>query len=1092
MPDRFAAASHTPAPFFMLRTPLMPLEWLAGFEGDALATHVPRGAAPGTGVAAPVTTLREQFISTPLLHHALLVAAPEFLSLLTSDHAPEPTSAKRERVDAAASRYGARVAFRTTPFGLFAGYSLGTVGPETHLHVGPRESIRHHCRLDAEIVERISSMLMLDDRLLLAAPLMRNSTLHRRGTRWRFLERHTEGGADYRFFLSSIARTPIVDALLDRAATLRPATELAAYLAAQGLPLWAANQYVIAFVRAQVFVSGLVPTPLGPDSLRALRDTVHRYAPDHPWASRLELLVAEIEAINRSRPEHLDAAYARVTSMLDEAHVEHVPGRTLHVDCYRQQDAPVLSRRLAEELRDAATALAAFATPTSRQTFGASFRDAFYWRFGDRDVPLLQLFDPETGVGADLLDCLDDGALPAGSAIAALEEDAHSRYARPQSFLLREASRVAAEGGAEIVLSSDVVAELSDRRHLQLPPSFTVMASVSRVTREQSADREVAHLRCVVGGSPAALYGRFLEGDPTLRAHVGMLLDRERPSYDDPIFADVSFTQGPRTSNVNRRPLVGDFELPVIGPSQGDDSRVIQLVDLYVRYDNGRLTLWSERLGRPVIPRLASMRRVETGRDLALYMFLLSLQAQDAIEFAGPKALWGEAWTSMSWLPRVRFRNVVLARQTWLLRASDVPGLLRDGAERRLAELLVRRRIPSAVLLTNGDQEIPLHLDSAASVQTVLSTLRSASLARLQEPLTNGYQTAAFGDDGTYANEIVQSFILDRAPAHASESVPSSGARLKRSPRTKHAPGGEWLYLKLYSPAAAQDRLLVEHLGVAGRDLTDRGLIRGWFYVRYDDHAEHLRVRLHLCDAGRWATVASELVQRLSAEIASDVCHPEIGTYEPEARRYGGLEALALSEDVFHADSLLAVETLRRSVTDRSGEQRLLLNVAGIDALLDALDLPMDARVQFLQRRLDRSSPRRSRRRARDAHAIATGLYREIRGAVNSVLAGDCADADFRNALSQAHDRVAALGPSIRSAIARDQYTDFDRWLSSVLHMHCNRVFATRSAEHEYLSYATLCRHYRTRAATAHGPPPAIAATTVVVGRELLERSHSG
>ena len=58
-------------------------------------------------------------------------------------------------------------------------------------------------------------------------------------------------------------------------------------------------------------------------------------------------------------------------------------------------------------------------------------------------------------------------------------------------------------------------------------------------------------------------------------------------------------------------------------------------------------------------------------------------------------------------------------------------------------------------------------------------------------------------------------------------------------------PGSVWLYAKLYTGRATTDALLREGLGPLVRSLRERGVIEGWFFIRYGDPDWHVRLCFH-------------------------------------------------------------------------------------------------------------------------------------------------------------------------------------------------------------------------------------------------------
>lgn len=71
----------------------------------------------------------------PGIREALWIGSPEFIGQAGEGGAEEKSGKREERRARTAYRYLSRMAFRPTPFGLFAGYSLGETGKETRLQI---------------------------------------------------------------------------------------------------------------------------------------------------------------------------------------------------------------------------------------------------------------------------------------------------------------------------------------------------------------------------------------------------------------------------------------------------------------------------------------------------------------------------------------------------------------------------------------------------------------------------------------------------------------------------------------------------------------------------------------------------------------------------------------------------------------------------------------------------------------------------------------------------------------------------------------------------------------------------------------------
>src|SRR5262249_34672825 len=127
-------------------------------------------------------------------------------------------------------------------------------------------------------------------------------------------------------------------------------------------------------------------------------------------------------------------------------------------------------------------------------------------------------------------------------------------------------------------------------------------------------------------------------------------------------------------------------------------------------------------------------------------------------------------------------------------------------------------------------------------------------------------------------------------------------------------PGSEWLYLKVYTGSTTADAVLRSYLAPVIAQAMQRGIARRWFFLRYGDPDWHVRVRFH----GEPAALTGELLPMLHAALAratdaGQVWQVALGTYEREVERYGGDEAIAIAESLFHHDSacvLGIIETL--------------------------------------------------------------------------------------------------------------------------------------------------------------------------------------
>ena len=166
---------------------------------------------------------------------------------------------------------------------------------------------------------------------------------------------------------------------------------------------------------------------------------------------------------------------------------------------------------------------------------------------------------------------------------------------------------------------------------------------------------------------------------------------------------------------------------------------------------------------------------------------------------------------------------------------------LASGAARlaeAVADLRRVRRLPRFVTLADGDNELPVDLESPLLVAAFADEVASRDGARLVELFPAPEQLIVRGEDGRYTNETILTFM--RASTDDRVGPPATNAP---TVRRYFPPGSDWLYAKVYCGASTADRVLREAIGPVVRGALERGDAAHWFFLRYADPAHHVRVR---------------------------------------------------------------------------------------------------------------------------------------------------------------------------------------------------------------------------------------------------------
>src|SRR5579872_1172008 len=262
--------------FFVLRTPLLPASELTAWSDRLTAAKVSVNEAGAealeTAWNTDVALLRSrlgEIMARPEISHALYVASPS-LRLGIEHWNRDPDSKKGLQAERALVRYIARMATRSTPFGLFSGCSVGRLQQEDvpgTLVLKPRSQYQLFCRLDFDYLFALTAALQRDPALEMELRYRPNSSLHRIADAWHYTEsRLVESKRTHH--LVKVESDPYLEAVLSRAQAGATVSELVEAVLSQpgdaNPSEEEAMEYVLGLIRDNDFlVSNLSPLLTG-------------------------------------------------------------------------------------------------------------------------------------------------------------------------------------------------------------------------------------------------------------------------------------------------------------------------------------------------------------------------------------------------------------------------------------------------------------------------------------------------------------------------------------------------------------------------------------------------------------------------------------------------------------------------------------------------------------------------------------------------------------------------------------------------------------------------------------------------------------
>ncbi|MFE7194374.1 thiopeptide-type bacteriocin biosynthesis protein [Kitasatospora sp. NPDC057541] len=943
----------------------------------------------------------DELVQDPRVVTAVALAAGAELVALAGDH---------QRAQSTIGRYASRMGGRATPYGLFAGTAIAGIGAVQRLVLGDREGDRARIRLDIEALE-VAIKEALDETGPAQWPLRVNPTARRSGPDLRYAKQG-DASAD----VVRLRATPAIEEVrrICGAGTVFGADIIDAITArSPGTPRSAVSAFLANLVDSGLLLRAINLIEPGREPGDITVEVLERVGSHGRAAAVRELLdqACGLRPVGPYLTEALAGAWDRASESI--AALRGVPTKDrYHIDLELPVRKAIISRDAVRDLEETLRRLdGLFPAPDPLK----SAREAFQARYEDAEVPLLEATDQENGI------------------LAGSE---------------REMSKVAEEAGVQsygaapkLQLHSPVVRALT--HWLKTGESFDIgVYPMAERTPQQSAhaallgDHEGGFHSVLLAGhrrTPTALLARFALSRPDVEQRLRAWVEEQRGAdptegaSSAPIRAELVHAPEGRVGNVLLRPKLLDDAIAFSGGAGG----TLTLDRLLIRLVGSEFRIRDAETGRRVLIELNSAHNVGAVGSHPLYTFLGHVADIRPIGWT-----WGDLG-GLPHLPRVTCGRVIVAKEVWHLTSDEVRRILesaRPAEDLRAAlEGLGGRRW---IGVGQYDQVLPMDIHSDGSVRDALERMRTRSHVEFIE-MPQLEAPAVEGPGGRHTAEVIVPL--------SSTVPPESGAEVPRAFDPEL--GRKWTYFKYYTGTAAADRLIGRVHRLAS-DLESKGLVNAWFFVRYNDDGHHVRVRMRPVRPQDRPGVLAEMEDLGRALVAEGLAsRTAAGEYVPEIGRYGGPANLALAEELFSADSDDIAQFLAGGPDETARLYRAVSDVVQWCGVLFDDDAQRRRFLKACQDGLGLSFFKTGNRVGRYHREHRAALDRE--SAEGTVSPGT----------------AAALKVLIESLRSTENTRTTMRVLASVLHMHCNRIFASDPRRLEFLAHELAIRKMRERQA---------------------------
>ncbi|AZA81670.1 hypothetical protein C1637_03595 [Chryseobacterium lactis] len=1016
--------------FYAVRKPLLPLKNLFDFYKFSEANDDQE----------ILNYLIKEFSENYQLNEALYLAS-DILYNETLKYVATPdnfSDKDKKKLLHSLAKYYIRSASRCTPFGLFANFSQGTY-KERGEDEETSGSLQYFPRLDMEVQYQIGDYISKLEGVQEFLTYRVNNSLYKAGGKYRYVEYRLkkmnlthhlvslESDEVLSYIIkisrSGISYTLLVEKLLNKYDVSKE--ELVGYI--NGLIL------------NKVLTSNLDINVSGEDYFDILLEfleNLHQKGISDKISEIRNILLQVKDLLlqvssSQSNIEFYKEIHRHITTVLPGIAEKNL----IQLDVIDLKDDQTFSTDTKKELKGLINIVSKFSTPPSQNSWFEVFKRAFKERYEDRRVKLAEVLDGELGIGyksaRSTRDFYDNG-----------KKNDNNRLT---TFVLHKYHEYLKQNKDQITINTtDIKTHFNDTVSADLPHINFFFKIYPQKTED------LIHISSLSSSLGNNLIGRFCSSHESAYNNLSKLMDEHEELDKNYIYAEVIHLPQARAGNVIARPHFGGYEIPYLSHSVLPEKQKIYADDLYIQLINNELFLFSGKLEKPIKPRLSNAHNFSKN-GLPIYHFLCDMQYQ-----GNPYIKvwdWGIIDSVEESFPRVTYGNYVLEPKKWVIRNEKFLGLKKcknlSDFKNKLEIIRKELSIHNLVTFKEGDNTICLDISTSLGMDMLWKIVdRKDKYITLYESL---WEQTNEHTDPIYHKEIIVPFINKDKKYPA---IRTSAERKLNSKDDYNAhvfiPGSQWIYLKIYVDFKFINKILLQLADCIESKFVKKGIVEKWFFIRYSDPKQHLRLRLYVSDLQFLSAIMKACNNVLTPLVKKGyVSNIVQDTYVRELGRYGGAN-ITDSETLFYYDSSLIckIYNFRNTI---SYQDLFLVGYYLTEYYLNLSDLNDEARLHFLERQFNnyarefeytkdkimRNSLHEEQRRMKDI-VIAEKLNEEVIKLIN------------QSNLKQAIDQIK-----------KNVGNDYLSVLSSYIHMSMNRLFTEKQRFNEFKIYFFLFKKYQ-------------------------------
>lgn len=270
--------------------------------------------------------------------------------------------------------------------------------------------------------------------------------------------------------------------------------------------------------------------------------------------------------------------------------------------------------------------------------------------------------------------------------------------------------------------------------------------------------------------------------------------------------------------------------------------------------------------------------------------------------------------TKLKEIPEIYYKDIIVFPKSWIINVEDYKEnkntLTFKDFVKKIKEDISKRNIHNEVFVGNNDQRLLINMSNEKHLKIVYDLLKTSPILKLEKNMFNIDDLIIKDNYGkSYISEVV-------AQIDYGENIFEKKLNITDYIRQRDIYANmklfydNWLSCKIYMDSLNMNDFIHNDMITFLKKLKYEKVITIFYYLRYKDPKEHIRIRIKYTDKNLNILIKeiSIFVEKLrNKNLIHDFC---IDTYFPEKSRYGGDKLFELSEELFFYNSILVSDLL--------------------------------------------------------------------------------------------------------------------------------------------------------------------------------------